>query len=109
MVRYIHSKCRYIANERRKAGKKGCEFTITLQDVENIIFQDCYYCGIEPLQKGRGGVKYNGIDRFDNSKGYTAENCVPACGTCNRLKRKEDFAEFLARARRIVNKWGMDD
>ena len=79
---------------------------LTLKHVEGLIAGNCYYCGISPRQKGRG-MLYNGIDRFDNAKGYTIENCVPACGTCNRLKRKENFDEFLARARRIVNKWGM--
>jgi 5-methylcytosine-specific restriction endonuclease McrA len=27
-----------------------------------------------------------GIDRVDNSIGYTPDNCVPCCTQCNRIK-----------------------
>lgn len=30
---------------------------------------------------------YNGVDRVDNEKGYTKENCVPSCGSCNFKKK----------------------
>jgi 5-methylcytosine-specific restriction endonuclease McrA len=29
---------------------------------------------------------YSGIDRKDNEKGYTEENCVPCCKRCNGIK-----------------------
>lgn len=29
---------------------------------------------------------YNGIDRLDNTKGYTPENSVACCKHCNSLK-----------------------
>ncbi|MCK4640635.1 MAG: hypothetical protein KAU06_04795 [Candidatus Marinimicrobia bacterium] len=108
IVLYIYARCRWIAKERKRAGKKGHEFTITLQDVEDIIFQDCYYCGKKPAQKVERDEKlYNGIDRFDNDKGYVRENLVPACGKCNRRKRQADFQEYLDTCRRVVAKWGM--
>ena len=71
----------------------------------NFFQQECHYCGASPRQhspyissKGRlwrrvdpewaraVTAKVQGIDRVDNSKGYSPENCVPCCATCNRIK-----------------------
>ena len=43
---------------------------------------------------------------MDNSKGYTEENSVTACATCNYAKRKMTVHEFLAWARRLVGHSG---
>ena len=36
----------------------------------------------------------NGIDRINNSVGYTEKNSVPCCGTCNVAKGQMTLAEF---------------
>ena len=50
---------------------------------------ECHYCGA-PLEWAKfhlvkNGSNYN-LDRKDNRLGYTAQNCVVCCGTCNRVK-----------------------
>ena len=48
----------------------------------------CHYCGAEL----RG---YN-LDRKDNTKGYSKENCVVCCGTCNKARGNWfTYEEFL--------------
>jgi hypothetical protein len=42
----------------------------------------------------RGIYTYNGIDRVDNSKGYTPENTVPCCKICNKIKGTGDVQTF---------------
>ena len=37
---------------------------------------ECFYCGGEST----------GLDRLDNNIGYSLDNCVPCCRTCNRVK-----------------------
>ena len=37
----------------------------------------------------------NGIDRIDNNKGYTKENCVPCCDICNRIKMDLPYNVFI--------------
>lgn len=37
---------------------------------------ECFYCGGEST----------GLDRLDNNIGYSIDNCVPCCRTCNRVK-----------------------
>ena len=66
----------------------------------------CHYCGAEPTSvkvgRGNGGnYIYNGIDRIDNTKGYTARNVVPCCPTCNYGKREMSTDEFLEWVERV--------
>lgn len=44
-----------------------------------------------------------GIDRLDNSKNYTTENCVPCCGCCNRMKMDLTLPFFIEQIKRIYN------
>jgi hypothetical protein len=30
--------------------------------------------------------RYNGIDRIENTKGYSIDNCAPCCKICNNSK-----------------------
>lgn len=55
----------------------------------------CYYCGIKEEDFIRIWGKFYGgktrgkkleVDRRDNDKGYTLENCVLACPICNNAK-----------------------
>jgi hypothetical protein len=42
-----------------------------------------------------GNYTYNGLDRVNNSKGYTRTNVVPCCIICNNAKRTLSLSEFL--------------
>ena len=44
-----------------------------------------------------------GIDRKDNNKGYTNDNCVPCCGFCNKMKMDHSIDEFYSQIIRIYN------
>lgn len=79
--------CLY-SNYRRGALRRGLSFDISLERFRSIIAENCEYCGAEPFQKfhkkgARATVTYSGIDRKDNSVGYTDDNCIPCCGRCN--------------------------
>ena len=87
---------------------RGLCFDLSLEDFRGLTRRDCYYCGIAPEhikratgQQSGGTYTYNGIDRIDNGKGYTIDNCVPCCGTCNRMKMAMPHDEFLAHIDRI--------
>jgi hypothetical protein len=60
-----------------------------------MIFLPCFYCGHSEIY----GV--NGVDRKDNAVGYTLENSVPCCATCNFAKRQMTVAEFIAWVDRV--------
>lgn len=46
---------------------------------------------------------WNGIDRVDNSKGYTMKNCVPCDGVVNKAKLCMSKDEFLEMCKAVSN------
>jgi len=47
-----------------------------------------------------------GIDRWDNSQGYLADNVVPCCKDCNRAKNTRTPREFVEGCRAIAAQHG---
>jgi hypothetical protein len=99
-----------------RAEKRGYAFDFTKEEFKIITKQNCYYCGIEPLQqtpptlKGFGYYTYNGVDRIDNGGGYTKENSVPCCGMCNIAKNdhtQEEFINWIKRAYDNISEKGL--
>lgn len=82
----------YLKSYEWGAVSRGHTFEITKDYFKYLIQQPCYYCGSKPCQeipaakRYNGTVLVNGIDRVDNSKGYTNENCVSCCKACNLTK-----------------------
>jgi hypothetical protein len=104
------------------AKSKKLEFSLNKAEFRNIISQDCHYCGTEPrlvdwnrfsaVRKYKPSdlqdIYANGIDRKDNSIGYTSENTVPCCPDCNYAKRGKTYEYFLAYLSRITRFMGTD-
>ena len=81
------------------AKKRGLEFELTLESIEVLLGQPCHYCG---------SVTSQGLDRVDNTVGYTLSNTVPCCKTCNLMKYKFTETEFLEKCHRISSRWSGD-
>lgn len=91
-----------------QARYRNLEFKLTTDQFNEITKKNCFYCNKVPSQivniKGcNGEYIYNGIDRLDNSKGYSVENCVPCCGTCNRAKQVMSVEEFYSWIDRVYH------
>jgi hypothetical protein len=93
-----------------KYGSKVRElsFDLSVERFGELTKQNCFYCGSEPARVFRtvnptGDYICNGVDRLDSSKGYTYENCVPCCKTCNLMKLEMSVDEFIAACRSVVN------
>lgn len=96
---------------RTKAKRKRLSFKVTLEEFSNLISQDCFYCGRPPSNSARndykfGAIKYSGVDRVDNKKGYEVANCVPCCALCNTMKHILSHNDFILHLRRILSKHG---
>lgn len=70
---------------QRNAKLRGYSCELTLDQFISLCKEPCYYCGDAPEIRSSGLIK-NGVDRFDNKIGYTKDNCVPCCPTCNTIK-----------------------
>ena len=92
------AKNRVIQSYKRSATKQGLDWDIS-EETLNILFNDdCYYCGAPPsnVSKSKNGdYVYQGIDRLDNTQGYTETNCISSCKRCNYAKSNMDEKEFL--------------
>lgn len=87
---------------KKGAERRGHAFTLTRDQFFEITTSICHYCGRVPAQRldkrliGSNGVAiYNGIDRLDNSAGYTRKNCVSCCKVCNYAKHNMTYEAFL--------------
>jgi len=96
-----------INNLKQGAKRRDFEWSLTEDQARVLMKQNCHYCGAEPQQKiihshyCNGSYIYNGLDRINNSKGYTIDNVVLCCKICNYAKRTmtiEQFQEWLTRA-----------
>lgn len=85
---------------KQNARLRGFEFFLTDDEFANLTKQPCFYCGKPPSQifhrtNMNGSYTYSGVDRINNSIGYTTDNCVPCCGKCNHMKGTFDYEEFM--------------
>ena len=100
-------KIQYSHIKRRNASKVFVDI-ISFNDFCKLSMMKCYYCDAEYSRviedrycemKEKGKIsdtilKINGLDRVDSSKGYTIDNVVPCCTTCNTAKNKMTQKEF---------------
>lgn len=92
-------------NYARNAKKRGVHFDLSRSEFLELIKQDCYICGAAPcnLRKSKWGeLRYNGIDRVDNTIGYVSGNVMPCCWKCNSVKAKMDLSELKGHLRKMV-------
>lgn len=93
-------------NYKDASKRRAIIFELSERLFRDLVKQNCFYCGSEPLQKialsGRNGsYTYNGIDRRDSNAGYTFENSVPCCGVCNWMKRTASVEEFIQACQKV--------
>ena len=80
----------------KNANTRNIKFTLSEQDFAEIIVHPCYLCCL----KGPSG-----IDRFNNSIGYSKENCRPCCGHCNLLKKDQQYEDLIQCAEQVSLKY----
>ncbi len=91
------------------AKKRELSFELSLEKFRELLLGDCAYCGAPPAFNGNGlqymvnttePLKRNGINRIDTKKGYTIENTVSCCTSCNYAKHEmtlNDFKEWITK------------
>lgn len=107
-AKYGGSFSKIYAQYKTTAHQKGLVFTLNYDVFYNATQRYCYYCGCQPsLEYTRNRSKpfiYNGIDRIDNSKGYTLDNIVTCCKRCNIAKNDMTKDDFLNLCRAIAER-----
>ncbi len=94
---------------KRGAKLRNLIYDLSEEDFHKLTQGHCFYCGATPKHKfdaqGNGAYIYNGIDRIDNSRGYTTDNVVSCCEACNKAKRKMTQQEFYIWIKRVYKNY----
>lgn len=91
---------------KRNAKNRNLSWDLSSESATILMRSDCFYCGSAPGIKPRAkslnfiGLR-NGIDRLDPSLGYSSENCVACCSSCNVSKSDKTFDEFISMCIRV--------
>lgn len=73
----------------QRSKKRKWNFDLTKEQVTELVAKPCYYCDLKAsnyVKKKYGELYYNGLDRIDNTKGYSIDNVLTACKHCNALR-----------------------
>lgn len=89
---------RKLTTYRANAKRVGRKFEVTLKQMRDFLNSKCVYCGEQAT----------GIDRVDNTKGYTKGNMEPCCGICNHMKNNLSKEDFIKKVRQIVTCTGYE-
>lgn len=103
-----------VSNYKAHAKIRNIEWNLTYNEASILLKSNCHYCTGLPsntynvLTQNRciknlerinlGIIKYNGIDRLDNTKGYVPGNVVSCCTICNSAKNilsLDDFKKWI--------------
>jgi hypothetical protein len=92
------------------ARTRDLEFDLSLEDFTKLIFKNCCYCGAKPketkLKQAEDyyyTISYNGLDRLNSDLGYSLDNCVTCCSSCNYAKSDLTLEEFKVWQKQMVN------
>lgn len=104
------------AQYRNKAKARGITWALTFEQFLDITQRPCYFTGWPPSQVCKRSIRvnavpyvWNGIDRLDNTKGYTLDNSVACNGEVNKAKLTMTEAHFIALCKAVTLKHGGND
>jgi hypothetical protein len=86
------------------ATKRRLEFALSDEEVLAMFGQPCHYCGLASSPD-----YLTGVDRKDNALGYTVDNCVPCCATCNRAKMCLTDGDFVRACCHVASYFELSD
>lgn len=92
-----YKSCSY-EHYRYRAYQKNIGWNLTEENVIAIKKRPCYIC-----KRQAKGQFSNGIDRIDNTKGYSLSNCASCCGECNYMKKDFNIDVLLDQMLKIYN------
>ena len=103
----ISAKRKRLKAYRGSAKRRGLSWGLSESQFYEMVEQPCSYCGhtgrMVASVSRNGSFICNGIDRLDNSQGYTPDNTVACCSICNHAKATMSEGEFRSWLREVCN------
>lgn len=98
-----------LCDYKNAARRRNLIWELTDSQTFKLFESNCKLCNLEPqtlkYKHSYGEYKYTGIDRIDNSKGYTTDNVQSLCKRCNVAKNNMTNQEFFEWIKRIVENY----
>ena len=91
--KYKRTKGGAFCSYRKSAKKRNIVFELDKNDFFSLLEKQCVYCGADNA---------HGVDRLDNTIGYTKNNSVSCCWFCNRAKGPIPLNEWRQWIKRII-------
>ena len=83
----------YKCSAKTRKGE-AASFSLTFEQFMTFWQKSCFYC--------HDGLSTIGLDRIDNSKGYSVDNIVACCRQCNFMKCSLGLKAFIDKCHKIV-------
>lgn len=93
------SQSRKFSSYKCGAKQRNLPFNLTKEEFLSFWQADCSYCG--------DWIATIGIDRIDSDLGYSLDNCVSCCSTCNRMKMDTDEEAWYSKMLTILKHQGV--
>jgi hypothetical protein len=96
---------------RARSIKKSMDFSIDVEWFLSALESQDWKCAISgekmEISAGTGKRLFKGvsIDRVDNKKGYTPDNCWLVCYSINAFKADSDLQQMINLCRSVAMKW----
>jgi hypothetical protein len=88
---------------QRRCLRDNIYWCLSLEDFEKLTAKNCHYCNKKPENCARKIFTYSGLDRKNNSQGYSSGNTVPCCRECNSIKGAYlSYEEMLVAMRSVA-------
>lgn len=82
---------------RDKASKRGVGYSLSILEFKSLVCEKhCFYC-----TKSASPNQLHGVNRVDESKEFSASNCVTCCYPCNWMKRGGSVDDFFSNIAKI--------
>jgi 5-methylcytosine-specific restriction endonuclease McrA len=85
---------------KSKVDAQNRAFDLSNEQFNKFIVGQCHYCKRQPPTG-----KFFGIDKVSPNDGYTLDNCVSSCASCNRDKWESAVEDFTLRDERITTRY----
>jgi hypothetical protein len=94
---YVHKiPTSYTYVKRVTEERRNIKYSLTKEEYDEIIYKPCYLCGFK-------NIVGNGLDREDNSKGYSIDNVLPCCSSCNMMKAFYTKDDYINQMKKIYD------
>ena len=90
---------------KRNSRTQGRKWGLTLEQFRKLTSSPCHYTGRPPssiYNHWNTTYTYNGIDRKDNTKGYTVNNSLPCCVDVNFAKGTMSYSDFIQLCKEVT-------